>query len=137
MRQAEDILLVTGLEIARLVEDVVGGKKHFGLLEDDAAFEDEGSFVGDGLPCPVMVGIDSASIADDGGERHLGGDAVEGVVIALDEGGTLEEIEGKVTADAELGKDGEVGTESLGLFRKRENTRGIAVEITHSGIELG
>ena len=53
--EAVDVLFFAGLEIAGFVEDVVGGEKHFGLFEDDAAFVDEGGFIGNGLPCPLKV----------------------------------------------------------------------------------
>lgn len=135
--EAVDVLLVAGLEVAGFVEDVVGGKEHFGLLEDDTAIANKGSFIGNGLPCPVVVGIDAAGVTDDGGERHLRGDTIEGVVIPLDEGRTFEEVERKIAANAEFGEDGEVGAKAFGLRGKGEDARGIAFKITHGGIELG
>ena len=109
LEKAVDILFVAGLEVAGFIEDVVGGEKHFGLLEDHTAFVDERGFIGNELPCPMMIRIDAPGVTNDGGERHLRGDAIERVMIALDEGGAFEKIEGKVAADAKLGKDGEVG----------------------------
>ena len=134
--EAVDVLLVAGLEVAGFVEDVVGGEKHFGLLEDDAAIVDEGGFIGNGLPCLWWSWIDAAGVADDGGERHLRGDAFEGVVITLDEGGAFEQVEGKIAADAEFGKDDEVGAKAVGLRGESEDARGIAFEIADGGIEL-
>ena len=132
---AIDIILVAGLEVARFVEDVVGRQEHLALLENDAAILDESGFVGNGWPVAGM--IDAAGKAYDGGERHAVGDVFEGVEIALDERGALEEVEGKVTADAEFGKDGEFGVATLGLFREVENAGGVAFKVADSWVELG
>ncbi len=131
-----DVLFVARLKIAGFVEDIVGRKKHLGLFEDDAAFMDQGCFIGNGLPCFVVVGIDAAGIADDSGKRHLRGDASEGVMIALNERRAFEKIEGKIPADAEFGEDGELGAKEFGLRGKGEDARGIANEIANRGIEL-
>ena len=69
--QAVDILLVGGLEVAGLVEDVVGGQQHLALFEDDAAAGDERGFIGDVLTAAVVGNV--AGVANDGGERHLRG----------------------------------------------------------------
>ena len=112
-------MLFARLEVAGLVEDVVGGQKHFALLEDDAAFADERGFVGNGLPCPGVV--HAAGVADDGRERHVRGDFFQRVVIALDEGGAFQKVEREIAADAEFGEDREIRAAPLGFRCKRKN----------------
>jgi hypothetical protein len=83
-----------------------------------------------------MVGIDAAGVPHNCRQRHLRGDIVQSFEIALDEDGTFQEIERKITADAKLGKNGKVCAKALGLLRKSENARRIAVEVTNGGVEL-
>ena len=46
---------VRGLEVARFVEDIVGGEKHFALLEENFAVGDQGGGIGDGLAGVVLA----------------------------------------------------------------------------------
>jgi hypothetical protein len=131
-----NVLLVAGLKVARLVEDVVGGEEHLGLFEDDATFRNESGFIGDGLPCPVVIRIHAAGVANDGRERHLLGDVLQSFMIAANERGPLQKIQRKISADAEFGEDGEIGAAALGYAGQLKNLRGIAFEITDGGIEL-
>jgi len=62
---------------------------------------------------------------------------VEGLVIALNESGALEKIEGKIAAHTELGEDGEIGATALGFRCEGQDARGVAIEIADRGIELG
>ncbi len=61
---------------------------------------------------------------------------LEGVEIALDEGGAFEEIEGQIAADAKFGEHGQFSAASLGLVGEGEDARGIAFEIAYGGIKL-
>jgi len=133
--EAINVIPFARLEVAGFVEDVVGGQEHLALLEDDAAVLDEGGFVGDSLAGAGM--IDAARKAYDGGERHAVGDVFQGVQIALDEGGALEEIEREIAAGAELGKYGEFRAAALGLFREVENAGGVAFKVADGWVELG
>ena len=64
------------------------------------------------------------------------GDVFQRVEIALDEGGALEQVEGEIAADAEFGKDGELGAALFGLLRKCEDAGGVAFKVADRGIEL-
>ena len=134
--EAIDVLAIAGKEIAGFIENVVGGKKHLALFEDNAALGDEGGFIGNRLPGRVVVLVDASGVADDSRKWHLGGDLLECFVIALDEGGTFEKIKGKIPADAEFGEDSEVSAATPGFGRKMEDTSRVAFKITDSGIEL-
>ncbi len=52
--EANDRLRMRGLEITRLVEDVVGGQQHLALLENNAAIGDERGGIGNGLSRVVL-----------------------------------------------------------------------------------
>jgi hypothetical protein len=81
--------------------------------------------------------IDAAGKAYDGGERHAVGDVFQGVEIALDESGALEQVEREIAADAEFGEDGEFRAAALGLVREVENAGGVAFKVANSWVELG
>src|ERR1700704_229495 len=48
--KSKDGLPVGRLKISRFVEDVVGGQKHFALLENNTTIANECGFIGDGFP---------------------------------------------------------------------------------------
>ncbi len=60
-----DGLSISRLKIADFIENVVGGQKHFALLENHSAFADERGFIGDGL-CQLAV-FHAAGVTHDRG----------------------------------------------------------------------
>ena len=116
---AVDVLLIAWLEVAGLVEHVVGGQEHFALLEDDAALANQRGFVGNGLPCPAVV--QAAGVANDGRERHLRGNFLQRVVIALNKRGAFQKVEREIAADTEFREDREFRAALLGFRCKRKN----------------
>ena len=131
--ESVDGLLVRGLEVARLIEDIVGGQQHFALLKNDAALGDEGRFVGDGFSVAVFY---AAGVAHDGRQRQLGGQLFQLLVISIDEGGAFEEVLGQVSAQAKLGKNGQIGAALVSGVRQAEDAGGIACKIAYGGIKL-
>ena len=57
-------------------------------------------------------------------------------MISLDEGGPLEKVLRKITANAEFGKYGQLGASLLGLRRKAQDASRISCKIADGGIEL-
>jgi len=74
--------------------------------------------------------VAAAGIANQDGQRRLGSQAHDFFAVAFEETGALEEIERKITADAEFREDGEVGAGSFGLVGHLQDTGGIARKIS-------
>jgi hypothetical protein len=125
---------VAGLEVAALVEHVVG-------REQPLAVE------GDALAAPRR----------DGGVEHLAaarapvrreraedphrlargaGDPVRGCLGGRDERRALDEVPGRVSADGQLGEEDEVGPGFLGAAPVRQDLRDVAGEVADGRIDL-
>ncbi len=128
------VLGVRGLEVARLVEDVVGGQQHFALLEKNFSLGDERGGVRHGLAGGVHGVADEA---DERWQRDFFGEADEFLLVALGERWALDEVLRRVAADAEFGKDGEIGAAFLGFGGEFEDAGDVAVEIADGRVELG
>ena len=128
------MLGVRGLEVARLVEDVVGGQQHFALLEKNFSVGDERGGIGNGF-AGIVHGV--ADESDEGWQRDFFGEADEFLLVSLGERWALDEVLRRVSADAELRKDGEVGAAFLGFGGEFEDAGDIAVEIADGWVELG
>ena len=122
-----------GLEVTRFVEDVVGGQQHFVLLENDAAVRPEAR-----RRSRRLAGWDvgARGVADQDGQRRFLRETGDLVAIAFEEAGAFEQIQREIAADAEFGKDGEIGAAVFGFAGHVENARGIAGEVADGGIEL-
>ena len=100
------MLRVGGLEVARFVEDIVGGQQHFVLLEEDLPIGEQGGGVGDWLAGSCLgAAYDSRR----GWERDLLPARRSTSRLRSRKAGPLEQIVRKIAADAEFGEDGEVG----------------------------
>ena len=53
----------------------------------------------------MVILVNAASIADNSRKRHLGGELLECVVVALYKVGSLEKIEGEIATDTEFRED--------------------------------
>ena len=84
----------------------------------------------------MVLVIDTASVTDDSGKGHLGGDMFQSFVIAIDEGRTFQEIEREIAAEAEFRKDGKFGAALFGLRRKAQDASRVSIKIAYCGIEL-
>ncbi len=111
-----------GLEVALLVEDVVEGQQHLCWVKRASPSTSRTATLRTCLPVVEPVALDGA--AEDGGvarDRGPGGDVVEGLLGAGEEGLLFEEVGGRVAAEGELGEDDEVGAH---LVRRGRRTRG-------------
>src|SRR6185437_7827298 len=132
--KSEIRLRARGLKITRLVENIVGGKKHFLLLEGDVTVgEKRGAIRGEFSGRFLRF----ADVADDCGHGHAGGEALKLFEIALDEGGTFDEILRRIAAQAEFGKNDEVGGAGFRFAGHLQHAGGISREIADGWIELG
>ncbi len=136
--------LAGGLEVARLVEDVVGGEEGLGLGEDEGPARDHGDRADEGPALPRAVPVDVAHRDRDLG-RELALEAAQGGEAALDEGVLVEEVHRRIAAEGELGEDDELGA-AAGLAvgpdrvarapREGEDALPVAVEIADDGVHL-
>jgi hypothetical protein len=78
----------------------------------------------------------AAGVAHNGRKRHVVSEIFEGIEIPLNEGGAFKEVKRKIPADAEFGKDSEVGTAAFAFLCELENTRGIAFKVPDRWVEL-
>ncbi len=131
--EGEQVLGMGGLEVAAFVEYIVGRQKHFALFEGHDAAGEQGGGIGDGLAGIVLC---AADVAHNRRQGDVAGKEVEFAGIALDERRALDEILRRIAAEAELGKDGEIGATGFCLGGECQDARGIAGEITDGGIEL-
>jgi len=64
------------------------------------------------------------------------GEVFESIEIPLNEGRAFEEVKRKIPADAEFGKDSEVGAAAFGFLCELEDTRGVAFKVPDRWVEL-
>ena len=95
-------LAFCGSEVAHFVEDIVGGQKHFGLQEGDAAVFEQGGGVHYRFAALRLGGSDEA--ADHGDAAGFGGDTVESFAVVLDKRGALNQVARRIAADGKFGK---------------------------------
>ena len=97
----------SGLEVAALVEDVVGRQQGFGDVGEELAALDHDS----GIEQQGAVGRAHGAERDSEAGWEVGHQPVQGVVGFGDEGGDAEQVAGRVAGEAELWEDGEAGAE--------------------------
>ncbi len=116
--EAENVLRMRGLEIACLVEYVIGGKKHLALLEENFSVGDQGGGIRDGLAGVVLR---LAYEADDRRKRNGFREPQKLSAIAFDEDRSLDKILRRVSAKTKLGKNGEIRAARLGFAGQFED----------------
>ncbi len=111
--QVEGGVLLGGLEVAHLVEDVVVRQQHLvAALDDAAVLEHRG---GVGGP-PAVGGGGAGEVADDDGDAvGAGGQLADGLLIGAQEGGAFGEVLGGIAAEGQLGQQDQVGPALGGL----------------------
>src|SRR5690606_32212727 len=123
------------LEVAVLVEDVVGGQQRLrDGVHDVAVFEEDGPVV-EPLAAAVLVPYRRA---DDEPQppRRVRGDVVERLPRILDERGLVEEVLRRVADEAELGEDGERGARAGRAPGVVEDALGVPGEVADGGVDL-
>ncbi len=131
--EQECILCARGLKISGLVENIVGRQQHFVLNKCNAAVvEKRGGVGGRFSRGPVCV----CCVTDDGGDRQLLRQAGQFPLISRYELRTLDQIEWQIAAQAQLGKDSQIGPALLGELGQFQDLGGIPGEVADGGIEL-
>ena len=112
--QAKHVLPVRRLKVARFIKNVVSRQKHFALLEDHAPVANQRRFVANGLPCSIFH---ASRIANHCGQRDFRRQLLQFAVVSFNKRGAFQQILGRVSAQAKLGKYGQRGAALLCLRR--------------------
>ena len=78
----------------------------------------------------------AGGVSDDRRDGQLLCEADQFPFVSVDELGPLDQVERQISAQAELGKHGQIGAALLGALRKFQNLGGISGEVADGGIEL-
>jgi len=106
---------MSGLEIARFVEHIVCGQQHFALFEEDFSVGNESGTIGHWFTSIVLC---PADVTDERWQRNFLRQAKEFLLIEFIECGALRQVLRRITAEAELGEDGQFGSARLGFMRQ-------------------
>ena len=131
--QRENVLRVGGLEVARLVEHIVGGEQHFSLFEEYAAVRDKCGAVRHRFAGVVLR---PAYVADERWQRNRFRQTCECLQVAFDERRALHQILRRIAAETKLREQSEFRTAGLCFAGQFQNPRRIAFEIADCRIEL-
>ena len=131
--ERKNLLARRGLEIARLVEDVVGGQQHLVLLEGHAAFGEQSGGVPGGF---AGGGMGARGVANQDGQGRFLSERGDGGAVAFEEGRALEQVLRKIAAQAEFGENGQIGAAAFGFGGHVQDAGGVAGEIAYGRIEL-
>ena len=104
------------------------GRPDCAIAQEDCAIEKRTSH---------FSGIERGDADEDGrASGHFGRDAGEFLRAAMNEAAAHEEVAGKVPHEGQLGRDDEVGAESLRLADAAHDERGVAADIARGWIDL-
>jgi hypothetical protein len=82
-----------------------------------------------------VVAVDEADHHRD--PARLGGDALHGALVRLQEAAVFDQIAYAVPGDDHFGRDEDLRAAAGGLVHRREDRPGVAVDVAAGGIELG
>ena len=124
-----------GLEVARLVEDVVGRQQRFEVpAEDRRVAEQRGRVVQRPAGRPAVdLGVADDRVNGVAVGRELG----DGLTLAFDEAGLEQQVLGRVAGDRELGEDDELAAGVLGLADAVPVLFEVPVEVADGRVDLG
>ena len=127
------VRLTARLEVAVLVEHVVGREQRLVVHRDHAPVADERGGIVQRL---ALAGLVPRDEADDRRQRKFAREPVERVEPAGDEPGMLDEVARRIAHDGHLRKDGEFGPERRRAPGGIEDLRRVPAEVAHGRIDL-
>ena len=135
--QLDHFLRLRRGKVALLVKDVVEGQEALVLFEKNAAAIQQNGGV-DGWLSAFILGSQGYTRQHGGRQIASGlGQLIDGRAAASQETGLFQEVGGRVTAEGQLGKDGEPRALRGRAAAERDNLLKISGEIPNSGIDLG
>ncbi len=125
-----------GIEVAPLVEDIVGGQERLAHDVGHPAAVDQGGAVVETAPVGRLapLGEPDQRRGRPAGPRR--GQRVERGARRLDERGTLEQVLGRIPAERQLGEDGQRGAARLGRSQGLQHQPAVPVEVADGGVDL-
>ena len=103
------------------------------LLKGDAAIGEQRGGIPGGL---AGIGIGLGGVADQDGQGRFLREASHRFAIALEKGGTFEQVLRKIATDGEFGKDGQISAAAGRFLGHLEDAGRIAGEVADGGVEL-
>ena len=122
--------------MARFVKDVVIRQKCFCADRQDAAIDQNGRAVGQ--PFCAAAGIDIDKPHHDGRpSRRLGRQLPQRLLVFFDETGLFDKVARRVSGDAQLGKNDQLGPAPLGPGDEGPDFAQISRDVTDRRVDLG
>ena len=134
--EVDDAAFGGRLEVARLVEHVVGGQQSLGLRVQDAAAGEQAGGVGQVLAGGAAVAVHVADHRAEAG-RHGVLQVAQRLAVLCHERFVVEQVHRRVAAQAQLREHHQVGVQAARLLQPGDNAGAVAGEIADGGVDLG
>ena len=125
-----------GLEVARLIEDVVGGEQALAVAINDSAAFAQSHRVVQRLAGPGVITIDESGQDPEVVVRKAG-NALQLHEVAVDEVRPFEEVAGRITDGGELGEDHEIDQRAPRLLHRHGHGLEVGLEGADGVVKLG
>jgi hypothetical protein len=125
---------IARLKIAVFVKHVVGGQQPFSCLVDNGAATGNHDAVIQWFSRTCIIGLKTTEHHINIGQLRY--QSRHGVMMVSHEGGTLQQIKGRIARHAELGKNGQTASAIGGTPGTGEDFGAIAGKITDNRVEL-